>query len=522
MRRTVFGLGAAQVLLCTALLGAAAWSLGLPPVAAGSHRLRPVAVLDAAGAADAGRAQPAEDPARARGLRHSAVPGPRGAAGAGGAAAARRRRARRTPSDGAWWLGLLKLLAVIAVVIIGGGRLLLRPALRIVARVRVAEVFTAAALLTVIATALMANLVGLSMSLGRLPRRRAARRQRVPPRARSGSRAVQGTAARTVLHLRGDVGESRAAALGATDPARRSRPRSCSSRSSPSARSARLGRASAPRRRGVWPSPCRPAASSPSCCSHSPHGRSMLDAGRADLLVLAVTLSMMLGPLLLLAHEAIDASLAEPALAPFDAIDERDIPVIIAGFGRFGQIVARVLRVKGIVLHRARQQPDACRLRAPLRQQGLLRRRLAARPAARRRRRDARRSWCWRIDDVEASVRTAVLAREQFPNLKVFARARNRQHAFALMDAGVKVIMRETYGSSLEMAARCWRPSAQTPAVGARGGAPLPRARRGDARGAVRGQGGREQVPRHLASRPRSSWRSCSRPTATDDRSTHG
>jgi len=72
---------------------------------------------------------------------------------------------RGTPAPAAPGGGLLKLLAVIAVVI-GGGRLLLRPALRIVARVRVGEVFTAAALLTVIATALLASLVGLSMALG--------------------------------------------------------------------------------------------------------------------------------------------------------------------------------------------------------------------------------------------------------------------------------------------------------------------------------------------------------------------
>jgi voltage-gated potassium channel Kch len=55
------------------------------------------------------------------------------------------------------------------------------------------------------------------------------------------------------------------------------------------------------------------------------------------------------------------------------------------------------------------------------------------------------------IDDAEASIRTATLVREQFPHLKLFARARNRQHAFALMDAGVKNIIRETYASSLEM-----------------------------------------------------------------------
>ena len=47
-----------------------------------------------------------------------------------------------------------------------------------------------------------------------------------------------------------------------------------------------------------------------------------------------------------------------------------------------------------------------------------------------------------------------MLVREQFPQLKIFARARNRQHAFALMDAGVTAIIRETYASSLEMAGR--------------------------------------------------------------------
>src|SRR5205823_4739534 len=68
-------------------------------------------------------------------------------------------------ASGSWWITLLKLLAVI-VAVIGGGRLLLRPALRVVARAQVSEVFTAAALLTVIATALLANLAGLSMALG--------------------------------------------------------------------------------------------------------------------------------------------------------------------------------------------------------------------------------------------------------------------------------------------------------------------------------------------------------------------
>ena len=64
--------------------------------------------------------------------------------------------------------------------------------------------------------------------------------------------------------------------------------------------------------------------------------------------MLAVTLSMMLGPLLLLGYEAIVKNWLTAAKPDYDNIEERDIPVIIAGFGRFGQIVARILRVKGI------------------------------------------------------------------------------------------------------------------------------------------------------------------------------
>ena len=55
------------------------------------------------------------------------------------------------------------------------------------------------------------------------------------------------------------------------------------------------------------------------------------------------------------------------------------------------------------------------------------------------------------IDDVEASVRTAELIRKHFPHLKIFARARNRQHAFRLMDLDVRYTIRETLVSSLEM-----------------------------------------------------------------------
>ena len=56
------------------------------------------------------------------------------------------------------------------------------------------------------------------------------------------------------------------------------------------------------------------------------------------------------------------------------------------------------------------------------------------------------------IDDVEASLRTAENARKHFPKLKIYARARNRFHAYRLMDIGVDFLMRETFFSSLDLA----------------------------------------------------------------------
>jgi glutathione-regulated potassium-efflux system protein KefB len=55
------------------------------------------------------------------------------------------------------------------------------------------------------------------------------------------------------------------------------------------------------------------------------------------------------------------------------------------------------------------------------------------------------------IDDVEASVRTAEQLLQHFPHLTIYARARNRQHTYRLLNLGIKHVMRETFLSSLEM-----------------------------------------------------------------------
>jgi voltage-gated potassium channel Kch len=138
----------------------------------------------------------------------------------------------------------------------------------------------------------------------------------------------------------------------------------------------------------------------------------------------------------------------QAARAP-DPIEERN-PVIVAGFGRFGQIVARVLRGMGVRSTIIEHDPgqietvrrfgwkayygDATRLdlleSAGARQAKLL---VVA------------------IDDQEAAMRTVKRARERFPDLKIIVRAHSRTDAYEYVALGVPSV-RETYGSALDTA----------------------------------------------------------------------
>jgi voltage-gated potassium channel Kch len=170
----------------------------------------------------------------------------------------------------------------------------------------------------------------------------------------------------------------------------------------------------------------------------------------AETLVIVVTLSMIASPLLMMLQTSIEKRIPKTPAPAFDHIDSHDSKVIIAGFGRFGQIVGRVLRMRKIPF---------TALESSVAQVELLRRfgnkvfygdasRLELLQAA-----GAAEASVLvvAIDDVEASVRTAELARRHYPHLKIFARARNRQHAIRLMDLDVRYIIRETLLSSLDM-----------------------------------------------------------------------
>jgi len=177
----------------------------------------------------------------------------------------------------------------------------------------------------------------------------------------------------------------------------------------------------------------------------------LIENVQRDRLVAVIGLSMAVTPLIVIAiSNWLKLNPEKKHERPADVIDHDSPRVIIAGFGRMGQIVGRMLRAAHIpftALEHSVEQVEASRRFGTMIFYGdpsradLLR-------AAHVERAEA---FVLTSDDPEASVRTARVLRRQYPNLKVFARARNRQHAFKLMDLGVQVIVRETFHSSLEM-----------------------------------------------------------------------
>ncbi|MET0193020.1 MAG: NAD-binding protein, partial [Hyphomicrobiaceae bacterium] len=174
----------------------------------------------------------------------------------------------------------------------------------------------------------------------------------------------------------------------------------------------------------------------------------VLEPPLAELLTVAVTLSMAATPLLLLLDEMLTPKAVQ--MRAFDALPEGDGHVVIAGFGRVGQIVARVLRAKHIpftALDVNAEQVDFVRKFGAEIYYGD-----ASRPEILEAAKTGKaRALVLAIDNVDASIRTAQLVRQNYPHVPIFARSRHRQHTHRLMDVGVQVIRRETFLSSLDL-----------------------------------------------------------------------
>ncbi|MBS0232000.1 MAG: cation:proton antiporter [Proteobacteria bacterium] len=180
-------------------------------------------------------------------------------------------------------------------------------------------------------------------------------------------------------------------------------------------------------------------------------GRSVgvLGSESSQIMAVVVTLSMAMTPLLL-AFDRLFSKKSKAEARAFDPLPENDSHVVIAGFGRFGQIVARVLRAKGIpftALDISVEQVDFVKRFGNKAFYGDASR-LEVLEAAQT---DKARAFVLAIDDVEASMRAAEIVKTHYPHVPIYARARDRMHAYRLLDLGVAAIRRETFLASLDL-----------------------------------------------------------------------
>lgn len=167
----------------------------------------------------------------------------------------------------------------------------------------------------------------------------------------------------------------------------------------------------------------------------------------------AVALSMALTPLLLVFNDRLlqPRFAAKPSKSREpDAVESHDNPVVLAGFGRFGHIVGRLLRANGFGVTVLDSDPDQIESLARFgiksyygdaSRPDLL----AAAGAAK-----ARLFIC-AVDNTEKSLQIVDLVRHEFPNLQILARATSRAHAYELIRRGVHLFQRDTLGSAIHL-----------------------------------------------------------------------
>jgi glutathione-regulated potassium-efflux system ancillary protein KefC len=354
--------------------------------------------------------------------------------------------AAQAAHDGTGWLGALRAVGVI-VAIVFGGRHLVRPALRIIAKSGLREIFTAFALLLVIAIALLMQWVGLSMALG----------------AFMAGVLLADSEYRHALET--DLEPFKGLLLGLFFIAvgmsvdfgvLLARPWLIAAlvlaflliKCAVLYGLARLFDITQSQR-ALFAFLLAQGGEFAFVVFRTAQEAQVLSATVASILIVVVALSMVATPLLLIAYDRLIAPrYRERKPRQADAIETNDDHVIIAGFGRFGQIVGRLLTVNRIKLTVLDHDPDQIELvrrfgskvfygdvtRIDL---------LHAAGAAHA------RALVVAIDDIDDSLKLVEAVRQAFPTLKIMARARNVTHYYDLLDRGVTVIQRETFESAL-------------------------------------------------------------------------
>jgi monovalent cation:proton antiporter-2 (CPA2) family protein len=172
----------------------------------------------------------------------------------------------------------------------------------------------------------------------------------------------------------------------------------------------------------------------------------------ASMLIVVVVMTMIATPLLMIIYERLIRPRFVDCVASREdeEIDAGPNPVIVAGYGRFGQIVSRLLTADGIQTtlldHDSGQIEMTGRFGYKVFYGDASRVQLLQSAGA-----EEARLLVIAIDDREKAVQMAVSAKQFFPHLKVLARAFDRSHAYELMDANAEVVTRETFGSALVM-----------------------------------------------------------------------
>jgi monovalent cation:proton antiporter-2 (CPA2) family protein len=171
----------------------------------------------------------------------------------------------------------------------------------------------------------------------------------------------------------------------------------------------------------------------------------------SSLLSASVTISMALTPFIFSFNQKYLRRFTEISERPYDSIAPQDVEVIVAGYGRIGQIISRFLNAEKVVYtildHNASQVDTARKFGGKVYYGDASRQDILESAGARK-----AKYFILAIADPILSVKTAKLVRDKFPHMEIIARARDRQHALNLMEVGVGSIYRETYMTSLEVA----------------------------------------------------------------------
>ncbi len=346
------------------------------------------------------------------------------------------------------WMTAAKAVGMVALIVFGG-RLLLRPALRWIARSGTPEIFTAASLLLVVATASLMQAVGLSMALGAFLAGVLLAESEYRRQLETDLEPFKGLLLGLFFIAVGmsidfavvmaHPGWMAAVVLGFV------------------VLKALLLVAMA-RWMGI------PLAERPTfvvmlaqggefgfVVLQAAGGAALVPVAGASFLLAAIAISMLLTPLVMvLVDRVIAPRLAlRQAAEPMEEIaEEQTAPILILGFGRYGQIVARLINAEGLAAtvldHDAEQVASVRKFGWPAFYGDATRLDLLRVAGA-----ASSRVIVVAIDDVEQSLAVVDLIREHFAQATIVARARNTTHWYGLRARGVEHIERETLDSAL-------------------------------------------------------------------------